>query len=81
MASLNWGARPSERRAHLSVARAMFETESSVCTYGPCEGAVLDELEVEVIDGDVCLTDTDYEFVKLGPSSTTDRSTQGGLGF
>lgn len=59
---------------------AMFETESGVCAYGPCEEAVLDELEVEVVDGDVCLADTGCEFVKLGPS-TVDRSTQGGLEF
>ncbi|WP_394741328.1 Rieske (2Fe-2S) protein [Natronococcus roseus] len=46
---------------------AYFETDSGKCTFGPCEGAYLTELEVTVSDGDVYLTDEEYEFVAAGP--------------
>ncbi|MDG5759119.1 Rieske 2Fe-2S domain-containing protein [Natronococcus sp. A-GB1] len=46
---------------------AYFETDSGECTFGPCEGAYLTELEVTVSDGDVYLTDEEYEFVAAGP--------------
>lgn len=46
---------------------AYFEADSGYCTFGPCEGATLSELEVTVADGDVYLTDDDYEFVGTGP--------------
>ncbi|SDQ32465.1 Rieske (2Fe-2S) protein [Natronobacterium texcoconense] len=46
---------------------AYFEADSGICTYGPCEGATLPELEVTVDDGDVYLTDDAYEFVDTGP--------------
>ena len=46
---------------------AYFEADSGYCTYGPCEGATLTELEVAVADGDVYLTDDDYEFAGTGP--------------
>jgi nitrite reductase/ring-hydroxylating ferredoxin subunit len=46
---------------------AMFDAESGVCTFGPCEGAMLDPVEVAVEDGVVHLVDEGYEFVGLGP--------------
>ena len=46
---------------------AYFEADSGYCTYGPCEGATLTELEIAVADGDVYLTDEDYEFAGTGP--------------
>ncbi|EMA45262.1 Rieske (2Fe-2S) protein [Halobiforma nitratireducens] len=46
---------------------AYFEADSGYCTYGPCEGATLSEIEVSVADGDVYLTDDDYAFVGRGP--------------
>ncbi len=49
---------------------AMFEADSGVCTFGPCEGAYLEDLAVTVEDGDVYLTDPDYEFVATGPVET-----------
>ncbi|SFB70138.1 Rieske [2Fe-2S] domain-containing protein [Halobiforma haloterrestris] len=46
---------------------AYFEADSGYCTYGPCEGATLAELEVTVSEGDVYLTDDDYAYVGRGP--------------
>jgi hypothetical protein len=46
---------------------AMFEAETGECTFGPCEGAFLDPVEVTTADGEVYLDDPDYEFVALGP--------------
>jgi len=46
---------------------AMFEADTGACTFGPCEGAVLDPVEVIVADGEVYLDDPAYEFVGLGP--------------
>lgn len=53
---------------------ATFEKDTGYCTFGPCEGAVLESVEVAVDDGAVRLTDPDYEFVALGPSGDHDRS-------
>ena len=49
---------------------AMFDEESGLCTYGPCEDAVLDDIETETRDGDVYLVDDDYEYVGDGPVET-----------
>ena len=46
---------------------AMFDVGSGLCTHGPCEGAYLDGLDVEVVEGDVYLDDPAYAFVGLGP--------------
>lgn len=46
---------------------AMFEAGSGLCTHGPCEGAYLDGLDVEVRGGDVYLDDPGYVFVGHGP--------------
>jgi len=57
---------------------AMFGVEDGRCTYGPCEGAYLDGVEVTVEDGTVRLADPDYEYVGRGPiddgSDLTSRS-------
>ena len=52
---------------------AYFRADTGRCTYGPCEGAYLDEVAVTVgADGDggddagVYLADDDYEFVRTG---------------
>ena len=49
---------------------AYFEVDSGRCTYGPCEGAYLNEVEVAVDDGDVVLVDDNYEFVGTGEIET-----------
>ncbi len=51
---------------------AYFEKDTGVCTYGPCEGAYLQSVEIEVADGDVYLTDEDYAFVGVGPGEQDD---------
>ncbi|MFP8952938.1 Rieske (2Fe-2S) protein [Natrialbaceae archaeon A-arb3/5] len=51
---------------------AYFEADSGACTHGPCEGATLTELEVTAADGGIYLTDSDYEFVGLGPIEDDD---------
>jgi nitrite reductase/ring-hydroxylating ferredoxin subunit len=45
---------------------AYFESESGFCTFGPCEGAYLNEIEIAVENGTVFLSDEDYEFVREG---------------
>ena len=51
---------------------AWFEPDSGLCTFGPCEGAFLNDVEVAVEDGAVYLTDSDYEFVAVGPAEDED---------
>ncbi|SDJ82726.1 Rieske (2Fe-2S) protein [Natronorubrum texcoconense] len=51
---------------------AYFDSDSGECTYGPCEGAYLNDLEITVDDGDVYLTDDDYSFVGEGPIDDDD---------
>ena len=59
---------------------ATFESDSGACTYGPCEGACLEKVDVTVRDGGVYLTDDDYEFEGVGPKSDRDLSS-GRIGF
>jgi nitrite reductase/ring-hydroxylating ferredoxin subunit len=51
---------------------AMFDADSGQCTYGPCEGAYLNDIEVTVADGGVYLVDEDYEYVGDGPLEDDD---------
>jgi nitrite reductase/ring-hydroxylating ferredoxin subunit len=51
---------------------AMFEADSGTCTYGPCEGAVLDEIATEQRNGDVYLVDEAYEYAGDGPVDDDD---------
>ncbi|UPV73041.1 Rieske 2Fe-2S domain-containing protein [Halorussus limi] len=60
---------------------ALFEADSGCCTYGPCEGAVLEDIGVTIEDGAVYLTDDDYEFVQVGSSMEYDLSSNRSLGF
>ena len=46
---------------------AYFESDTGLCTFGPCEGAFLTAVEVAVTDGEVFLTDEDYEYRHVGP--------------
>lgn len=47
---------------------ATFEADRGYCNFGPCEGAVLEGVDVTVDGDDVYLTDAAYEFVRLGRS-------------
>jgi nitrite reductase/ring-hydroxylating ferredoxin subunit len=51
---------------------AYFEEDTGLCTHGPCEGAYLAEVETTTRNGDVFLTDDDYEFVAVGPCEQDD---------
>lgn len=51
---------------------AYFEQDTGLCTYGPCKGAYLNEIEVRVEDGEVYLDDEAYEFCHTGPIETDD---------
>lgn len=51
---------------------AMFDADTGQCTYGPCDGAYLEALDVRTEDGHVYLTDTEYEFVGVGPAEPDD---------
>jgi nitrite reductase/ring-hydroxylating ferredoxin subunit len=60
---------------------ATFERDSGLCNFGPCEGAVLETVDVAVEDGSVVLTDDGYSFEHLGPSGESDRSSTNRVGF
>jgi nitrite reductase/ring-hydroxylating ferredoxin subunit len=51
---------------------AMFEADSGECTYGPCEGAFLEDVAVAVEDGAVYLADPEFDFVGTGGIETDD---------
>jgi hypothetical protein len=51
---------------------AYFEADTGYCSYGPCEGAYLTELEITVSNDEIYLTDDEYEFVGMGPLESDD---------
>jgi len=82
---LDKGSGAPKRNGELVCANhgAMFDEDTGECTYGPCEGAFLDDVEVVVRDGTVFLTDDDYEFVGAGGIETdpTDLSSKSNVEF
>lgn len=62
---------------------AYFDADSGRCTFGPCEGAYLTEVETSVADGAVFLADDGYEFVGVGPLETdeVDRTSRSNVEF
>lgn len=62
---------------------AYFECDTGRCTFGPCEGAYLNGLDLTVEDGVVSLADGDYEFVAVGPieSDPADLSSKSNMEF
>nr|WP_248909791.1 Rieske 2Fe-2S domain-containing protein [Halocatena marina] len=61
---------------------AMFEADTGRCTFGPCDGAYLEDIEITIDDGSVYLTDSDYEFVSVGPNETsTDLTSTSNIEF
>ncbi len=60
---------------------ASFRPDDGYCTFGPCEGAYLDEIEIAVENGAVYLVDERYEFDGLGPSGEYDLSSTGRIDF
>jgi len=63
---------------------AMFEVDSGLCTFGPCEGAYLESVEVAVEDGAVYLVDEALDYAGDGPlpeEEPTDLSSESNLEF
>jgi nitrite reductase/ring-hydroxylating ferredoxin subunit len=62
---------------------AMFDAGTGECTFGPCEGAFLNAVEVAVTDGEVRLVDPAYEFAGVGPTEdeSTDLSSMSNIEF
>lgn len=62
---------------------AYFESDTGLCTHGPCEGAYLASVAVTVEDGRVHLVDDGYEFVRRGGIETdpVDRSSTSNVEF
>jgi nitrite reductase/ring-hydroxylating ferredoxin subunit len=69
------GARVRDGELWCNKHAATFRLDDGVCTHGPCEGAVLDEVAITVHDGGVYLTDDRYEFDSRGPDGDRDLST------
>ena len=69
------GARVTNGEIWCQKHGATFAADDGECTHGPCEGAFLEPVAVEVHDGAVYLTDDDYEFDHLGPGEDIDLST------
>lgn len=51
---------------------ALFDVGTGLCTHGPCEGAVLDGIDVRVEDGEVRMDDSDFRYVGRGPIDDGD---------
>jgi len=60
---------------------ATFARESGLCTFGPCEGAVLDAVGVAVADGAVYLDEDGFSFESLGGDEDRDLSSGSRMGF
>lgn len=51
---------------------AYFESDTGFCNFGPCEGAYLNDVGIDVADDGIYLTDDGYEFVHEGPIETDE---------
>jgi len=51
---------------------AYFESDTGFCNFGPCEGAYLNAVDIEIDDDSVYLTDDDYEYVRAGAIETDE---------
>lgn len=78
---LDKGSGAPKRNGELVCANhgALFEDDTGLCTHGPCEGAYLNPVEIEIRDGAVYLVDDTYEFVREGgiekdPTDLTSKS-------
>jgi nitrite reductase/ring-hydroxylating ferredoxin subunit len=62
---------------------AYFESDSGRCTFGPCEGAYLNGLDLTLDDGELYLAADGYEFVATGPleSDPADLSSKSNMEF
>ncbi|MFC7070882.1 Rieske (2Fe-2S) protein [Halobaculum lipolyticum] len=62
------GARVTNGEVWCQKHGATFQLDSGVCDFGPCEGSVMESVDVTVADGGVYVDDDEYVFEHLGPS-------------
>lgn len=60
---------------------ATFEAESGYCNFGPCEGSVLESVDVAVDGGGVYLVDDAYAFVRVGPANLPEGASGSRIDF
>ncbi len=58
---------------------AMFQLSDGLCTFGPCEGAHLPEVSVEVVDGAISLEEG-YQVLYIGSKEENDELDLGSRG-
>ncbi|MFC7136016.1 Rieske (2Fe-2S) protein [Halobaculum litoreum] len=62
------GARVTNGEVWCNKHGATFQLDTGYCDFGPCEGSVLETVDVTVVDGAVYVDDDDYAFAHRGPS-------------
>ena len=61
---------------------ATFQLDTGYCDFGPCEGSMMEDVDVTVADGGVYLDDEGYAFEHLGPSGAdTDEGSGSRIDF
>lgn len=60
---------------------ALFATATGECTFGPCEGAFLNDVTVGVHDGGVYLMEDDYTFDHVGRATDVNLSSGSRIDF
>lgn len=58
---------------------AMFDRETGRCTWGPCEGARLDPVDIEHVDGTVLLDEPGWTVMGRGIDEAAGHGSRGGL--
>lgn len=58
---------------------AMFDRDTGRCTWGPCEGASLDAVAVEQVDGSVYLAEPGWRVVGRGIDEAGGHGSRGGF--
>ncbi|WP_277554303.1 Rieske (2Fe-2S) protein [Halobaculum limi] len=73
------GARVTNGEVWCQKHGATFQLDTGYCDFGPCEGSVMESVDVVVADGGVYLADDEYDFEHRGPSGVdSDAGTGGG---
>ncbi|MFC6787044.1 Rieske (2Fe-2S) protein [Halobaculum halobium] len=62
------GARVTNGEVWCQKHGATFQLDTGYCDFGPCEGSVMEGVDVTVVDGGVYLDDDEYAFEQLGAS-------------
>lgn len=58
---------------------AMFDRSTGTCTWGPCEGARLESVGIESVDGTVYLDEPGWSVVGRGVEEAAGHGSRGGL--